>query len=100
MMFRKLHWVAERMLPEGCSEVFGVYTSLPDLLRHGLQEPQLTRLTLTSLDTEDGRVGTWSAPRFDGIETALDKGVRDEDFTREHTEALLHRLRDDVARAA
>ncbi len=36
MMFRRLYWVVEEVDTSGRSQVTGVYTSIQDLIKHGL----------------------------------------------------------------
>lgn len=94
MMFRKLHWVSENVRHDRSSEVRGIYTSIPDLIRHGIGDPKTTRITLTELDTEDGRLGTWEGPAYDGIDDTLRKLVVKDEFSSDQADALLHKLRD------
>ena len=92
-MFRKLHWVAETVSTDRSSEVRGIYTSIPDLVRHGLGDPRTTRLTLTELDTEEGRLGTWQGPEFAGLDDVVHRLVTKDEFSSEQAESLLHALR-------
>ena len=95
-MFRKLYWVTEHVQPTGESNVLGVYTSIPDLIRHGLPNPprggQL-RLTLTKLDSGQEPLGSWTEPYFENIEERLEEFVRTEEFTKDHCNALCQALR-------
>jgi hypothetical protein len=95
MMFRKLYWVTEEIDALGHSQVSGVYTSIPDLIRHGLRDGQTSstfRLTLTKLDSEGGPLGTWTGPRFEGLAQRLEEFILTDEFSREHGVALLDSL--------
>jgi hypothetical protein len=95
-MFRKLYWVTEHVNENGESKVLGVYTSIPDLIRHGLPEApkggQL-RLTLTKLDSSQEPLGRFVAPAFDGIEEKLEEFIRTEEFSKDHCNSLCKALR-------
>jgi hypothetical protein len=95
-MFRKLYWVTEHVLPSGESKVLGVYTSIPDLVRHGLQRPPQggkLRLTLTKLDTDQEPIGCWCEPDFSGLDERLQEFVQTEEFSQDHCAALGDALR-------
>jgi hypothetical protein len=94
-LFRKLYWVTEYIDGDGRSRVAGVYTSIPDLIRHGLTHPEETRirLSLTKLDSESMPIGTWESPGFDGLEPALEPFVHTEEFTADQCSALLTAVR-------
>jgi hypothetical protein len=102
MMFRKLYWVTEQVDPSGTSSVTGVYTSIPDLIRHGL--PKLSkskyRLTLTKLDCEDGPLGAWLSPDFTGLDQSLQQFVQTDEFSPEHCQALSEALSTSKSTAA
>ncbi len=93
-MFRRLYWVSEQVFTDGTSKVNGVYTSIPDLIRYGLQyaEGGHLRLTLTKLDSSSEPLGTWVSPQFDGLETAMDQYVRTEEFSSEQVKSLVASL--------
>jgi hypothetical protein len=94
-MFRKLYWVTELVHSNGSSQVLGVFTSIPDLIRHGLvlDGRGRLRLTLTKLDSEDGPLGVWLEPRFEGIESRLQDFVKTDEFTPTHCSALVSALK-------
>ncbi len=93
-MFRKLYWVTEKVEQDGSSRIGGVYTSIPDLIHHGLTgDISHTRLTLTKLDAEGDPFGCWAGPAFDGIEGRLDEFVRTDEFTKDQCCALVQALR-------
>ncbi len=95
-MFRKLYWVTEHVDPNGSSKVLGVYTSIPDLIRHGLQtsaEDGRLRLTLTKLDSDKEPFGTWCEPRFDGLSKKLDEFIKTEEFSQDQCQALVNALK-------
>ena len=94
-MFRRLYWVTEHVYPTGSSKVIGVYTSIPDLIRHGLQSPPAEgrlRLTLTKLDSSQEPMGCWCEPRFDGLPECLEEFVCTDEFSRDHCNALVQAL--------
>jgi hypothetical protein len=101
-MFRKLYWVTEHVYSNGESKVLGVYTSIPDLIRHGLPRAprggQL-RLTLTKLDSSQEPMGCWTEPHFDGIEEKLEEFIRTEEFSKDHCNALCQALKAEQVRA-
>jgi hypothetical protein len=95
-MFRRLYWVTEHVYPTGSSKVIGVYTSIPDLIRHGLQVPSAggrLRLTLTKLDSSQEPLGCWCEPRFEGLDERLEEFVRTEEFSRDHCNSLVEALK-------
>jgi hypothetical protein len=93
-MFRRLYWVSEQVHKDGSSKVIGVYTSIPDLVRHGLRYPDAgtLRLTLTKLDSDREPLGTWSSPSFEGIETAMEPFVKTEEFSVDQVKSLVSKL--------
>ena len=92
MMFRKLYWVTEHVAVSGASHVTGVYTSIPDLIKHGLRwaDPLVGqfRLTLTKLDSTQMPLGTWASPQFAGLEEDLQEFVTTDEFTTDQCIAL------------
>jgi hypothetical protein len=96
MKFRKLYWVTEHIDTEGQSRVTGVYTSIPDLIRHGLnwQTPGggSLRLTLTKLDSEKEPLGSWCSPSFNGLEERLQEFVETDEFSSEQCQRLVDEL--------
>lgn len=93
-MFRVLYWVAEEIQADGSSQVTGVYTSIPDLVRHGIrtQGGRQLRLTLTKLDANRGALGTWLSPEFSGLAETLESCVRTDEFSEEQAKALVQAL--------
>jgi len=102
-MFRRLYWVTEQVDPMGRSRVGGVYTSIPDLIHHGLVnqgQNETLRITLTKLDSDKEPFGTWSEPYFEGLETRLEEFIRTDEFSAEHCKALVDALRKRTKAAA
>ncbi len=94
-MFRKIYWVTEQVDSRGRSHVFGVYTSIPDLIHHGLPDcsgDYRLRLTLTKLDSDKEPFGSWCEPDFGAIGSRLDEFVKTDEFTREHCQMLVEAL--------
>lgn len=93
-MFRRLYWVSEQVFTDGTSKVNGVYTSIPDLVRYGLQHSDggNLRLTLTKLDSGSDPLGSWTSPSFDEMESAMQEYVRTEEFTTDHVKMLVNSL--------
>jgi len=103
MMFRKLYWVTEQVDSKGNSHVSGVYTSIPELIRHGLswQEGDChLRITLTKLDSIKEPFGTWCEPNFNGLGERLEEFIQTDEFTKEHCQMLLEALNGRAAKAA
>jgi hypothetical protein len=94
MMFRKLYWVTEQLESDGRSRVTGVYTSIPDLIRHGLRCDAMDRmrLTLTKLDSCNEPIGCWTPRDFASIGDRLQEFVRTDEFSAEHCQALVQAL--------
>ncbi len=97
MRFRRLYWVTESLSPKGESKVTGVYTSIPDLIRKGLQlcregSGLQIRLTLVKLDSENEPLGSWSTDNFDGLEASLEEYVRTDEFSEEQCKRLVEEL--------
>ena len=102
-MFRRLYWVTEQVDPKGSSRVAGVYTSIPHLLKHGLNWPSgdsRLRLTLTKLDCENDPIGTWCEPNFDGLEDRLREFIVTDEFSPEHCQMLIDALNNHCKAAA
>ena len=101
-MFRRLYWVTEFVQADGRSHVAGVYTSIPDFIRHGLvrREEGTLRITLTKLDSEKEPFGTWSGPDFAGLEDACQQFIRTEEFTVDEIKSLVRALQQSVRAAA
>jgi len=102
-MFRKLYWVTESVDAKGLSHVVGVYTSIPDLIRHGLSTNDRNsrlRLTLTKLDSDRTPFGTWCEPHFEGLDDKLQEFVVTEEFLPEQCEMLVDALKRRPAIAA
>lgn len=93
MMFRKIYWVTEQF-SETSSQVTGVYTSIPDLIRSGLRwtdEPgtgKQLRLTLVKLDSDKGPLGSWMSPHFEGLADDLNPFVVTDEFRIEEIQRL------------
>jgi hypothetical protein len=97
MMFRKLYWVTEQIEPNGTSQVTGVYTSIPDLVRHGLRWTEQNsggefRLTLTKLDCVKPPLKSWSSPEFTGLESDLQEFINTDEFSQDQCKALVDEL--------
>jgi hypothetical protein len=91
MMFRRLYWVVEEVESSGHSQVTGVYTSIQDLIKHGLacvDAGNEIRLTLTKLDSNKPPLGCWSSPRFSSLEADLEEYIRTDEFSEEQCKAL------------
>ncbi len=99
MKFRKLYWVTEQVGSDGCSEIAGVYTSIPDLVDRGIQWKDGIdgrvgfRLTLVALDSKKKPLGTWVLPEFGGIEQDLNEYVVSQEFSTSEIESLLDALK-------
>jgi hypothetical protein len=93
-MFRKLYWVTEQIQSDGKSQVTGVFTSIPNLVKEGFACNELTtlRLSLTKLDSETGPLGTWTGPDFDGLTERLGDFVRTDEFSAEQCDSLTSAL--------
>jgi hypothetical protein len=92
MMFRKLYWVTERVDRTGEGRVLGVFTSIPNLIRHGLEceiDLRHLRLTLTKLDCGDGPIASWFGPTFACLERDLAQFVATDDFSSDQCMALV-----------
>lgn len=94
MMFRKLYWVTEEVCTSGESRVLGVFTSIPDLVRYGLDYNHACtlRMTLTKLDTDQGRIGCWTSPDFAGLQDKLQEFIRTDEFSDDHCRELMRAL--------
>jgi hypothetical protein len=98
MMFRRLYWVTERVQPDGATSVRGVYTSIPDLLDHGLPavfdgaQHCALRLSLVKLDSRSGPLGTWTTTEFGRIAEDLQPYVVTGEFAIESVNLLRDEL--------
>lgn len=97
MMFRRLYWVTEEVSASGGSGVTGVYTSIPDLVRNGIEsrngKPSKLRLSLVKLDCADGPLGVWESPAFTGIEESLQEYVRTDEISADQCQILFDQLK-------
>ena len=95
MTFRRLYWVTEEVSASGGSGVTGVYTSIPDLIKNGIEsrngQPSQLRISLVKLDSAKGPLNVWEAPYAD-IETALQEYVKTEEFSAEQCRSLASAL--------
>lgn len=91
-MFRKIYWVVEKKLSGDQFQVHGVYTSIQDLIDSGVEEASDVRLTLVKLDAKDGVLGTWSAPKFEGIRESLEEYIGTGEFTIDQCDHLVATL--------
>jgi hypothetical protein len=95
MMFRRLYWVVEELDTSNRSQVTGVYTSIQDLIKHGLcgvDTGNEIRLTLTKLDSNKPPLGCWNSPRFEDLANSLNEYVATDEFTAEQCKALCDKL--------
>lgn len=97
MMFRKLYWVTEQLGENGISQVNGVFTSIPDLVRKGLKpregdEMPRLRLSLVKLDSDKAPFGSWQSPEFEGIQAGLQQFVLTDEFSEDHCSMLISEL--------
>jgi hypothetical protein len=95
MMFRKLYWVTEQVPGNSTSQVLGVYTSIPNLIRHGLSSDldlDRIRLSLTKLDCDDGVVANWQGRSFGRLRDDLRSFIESEDFTEDQVKALVDKI--------
>jgi hypothetical protein len=97
MKFRRLYWVTEEVSAKGDSGVTGVYTSIPDLIKNGIEsrngKPSQLRLSLVKLDCADGPLGIWEAPGFTGIGDSLQEYVKTDEFSADQCQALVDGLK-------
>jgi hypothetical protein len=86
--------VTERVEEDGTSRVVGVFTSIPDLIRKGIerQSARNLRLSLVKLDSDKDLLGSWTNEEFNQIESDLEPFVRTEEFSIEHCKALAQAL--------
>jgi hypothetical protein len=102
-MFRKLYWVSEQLDQKGKSRVVGVYTSIPNLITHGLawsSDKSRLRLTLAKLDSDKEPFGMWCEPHFHTLPEDLQEFVETDEFTQEHCQMLAEALKSRSAIAA
>ncbi len=95
MMFRKLYWVVETLLPNGASSIHGVYTSIPNLLKYGIDaqaDLHGIRLSLTRLDSDFGVIAAWSGESFSCFGDDLVQFVETDDFSEDQRQALVNRV--------
>jgi len=96
MMFRKLYWVTEEVASDGGTGIHGVYTSIPDLIRNGIDarngKASNLRLSLVKLDCADGPLGIWQAPKFEGLSEDIQKYVHTDEFSADQAKLLVERL--------
>lgn len=88
-MFRKLYWVVEEDMPSGRA-VSGVYTSVHDLIEHGLGGQGLS-LTLTPLDKRNSAVGLWSS--FESLASDLEPLMKSNELRIDEVNELVEALK-------
>lgn len=96
-MFRRLYWIAEQVDDSGASRVTGVYTSIQDLVHHGLNwceemQGRNLRLTLVKPDTFNKPLGSWISPSFDGLATDIRSFIETHEYSEEETQLLRDEL--------
>lgn len=96
MMFRKLYWITEQADPAGAWRATGVYTSIHDLVDHGLRfvghHNGGFRITLVKLDCCKDVLGSWGAPQFEGLREALEEFVGTGEFGADEIQQLSEAL--------
>lgn len=97
-MFRRLYWIAEQVGNDGRSRTTGVYTSIQDLVHHGLGwcediDGCNLRLTLVKPDVFNKPLGTWMSPAFDGLESDIRGFVASQEYSEEEVNLLITSLR-------
>lgn len=99
MKFRNLHWATEQVSATG-STLTGVFTSIPDLVHHGLRwieavpHRQGFRVSLVQLDSPNLPLGSWMSPDFEGMTEQLRDYVASDGFNPQETEELVGLLRE------
>lgn len=99
MKFRRLYWVTEQLDECGCSEVAGVFTSIPDLVEEGIRwnedidKRHSFRVTLVKLDSQKKPFGSWTSPDFKGMQDDLREYIKTEEFTIPDCEGLVNGLK-------
>ena len=98
-MFRRLYWVKEIVESNGASTVIGVYTSIPDLIEHGLgrEDDQKVRLSLFQLDRANGCLGVWTCSDLEHMEQDLQKFIKTDEMSQDHVNRLVHAFDHTVA---
>lgn len=97
MLFRRLYWITEQVEDSGASRVTGVYTSIQDLVHHGLNwcedmQGRNLRLTLVKPDTFNKPLGSWSSPSFEGLATDIRSFIETHEYSEEETQLLTDEL--------
>jgi hypothetical protein len=97
--FRKVYWVTEQVDADGRSAVAGVFTSVNDLMDHGLtglegcDKVAGFRITLAELD-QVGPLGTWTSPDYTGFEEALQEYIATSEVALHEAEAIIKTLKE------
>lgn len=97
--FRRVYWVTEQVDSEGFSTVAGVFTSVNDLMDHGLKGLEGCdkvagfRITLVELD-QVGPLGTWASPDYKGFEEELQKYIATSEVAPHEAEAIIKTLKE------
>ncbi len=98
MTFRRLYWVLEYLNEDGTSGVYGVYTSIADLVEDGLpaflKEYNFgnTRLNLVKLDNKAGALATYCTDHFSSMTEKLSEYVEHGDFSVDEVTMLQEKL--------
>lgn len=106
MKFRRLYWVTEQLDESGCSEIAGVFTSIPDLVEEGIRwndeidKRHTFRVTLVKLDSRNKPFGSWTSPDFQGMKEDLAEYIKTEEFTIPDCKGLVDGLRALAAQTA
>jgi hypothetical protein len=91
-MFRKLYFITEQSDATGAFRATGIYTSMHDLMDSGLRRINPSdggfRITLSKLDCRGDILGSWTGPKFDGLEEDISAFVSTGEFALEELRAL------------
>jgi hypothetical protein len=98
MRFRRIYWVTEQLGAGDKSVVTGVYTSVHDLLEHGLAMRDFVefkdgiRLTLVELDSAGKPILSASSPDFAEMQEGLKPLAQSGELTAEECARLVAAL--------
>lgn len=99
MRFRRIYWVTEQLDEDGRSQVTGVFTSVHDLLEHGIGIRDISdkragyRISLVELDSPKLPLCVFTSPDFGDVAKTLQPFVETGELSADEVSWICEALR-------
>lgn len=99
MRFRRIYWVTEQFDEDGRSQVTGVFTSVHDLIQHGIGIRDICdkragfRVSLVELDSPKMPLCVFASPEFGNVPEALRQFVESGELSADEVSWISEALR-------